>query len=92
MQEYIWETSEEIDFKIAQRLRDIRKRRKLSQERLSNVSHVSLGTIKRFESTGKISFLSLTKLAVALGCIEELRDLFSKVIYQSIEEVIRSNE
>ena len=91
MQEYIWETPEELDQKLAQRVRNIRRRRAISQEKLSKMSGVSYGSIKRFETTGMISLLSLTRIAVALDCAGELRNLFSQVPYRSIEEVIREN-
>ena len=86
---FVWETPEEIDLALAGRLRNIRKRQGLSQEKLSEKSNVSLGSIKRFETSGQISLLSLTKLAVALNCEEEIRNLFSRVEYHSIEEVLR---
>ena len=86
---FVWETSEEIDLAIAQRLAQIRKRRGLSQLQLSEKSNVSYGSIKRFETTGQISLNSLTKLCVALDCADELRRLFSNVEYASIEEVLR---
>lgn len=92
MEEYIWETAEEIDQKLAGRIRNIRKRRKISQEELSRLSGVSYGSVKRFEATGKISLLSLTKLAVALDCADEIRNMFTDIPYRSIEEVINENK
>ena len=88
MNEYVWETCEELDKKIADRVRLIRKRRSISQERLSKISNVSLGSIKRFETTGQISLLSLTKIAVALNIADDLRNIFTEIPYNSIEEVI----
>lgn len=44
------------------------------------MSGVSLGSLKRFESMGQISLLLLTKLAMALGCADEIRDLFGQVL------------
>lgn len=88
MEEYIWETAEEMNEKLAQRIKGIRKRKSISQEQLSQLSGVSFGSIKRFENSGKISLLSLTKLAIALNCADEIRELFTNVPYQSIEEVI----
>lgn len=88
MEEYIWETAEEMNEKLAQRMKRIRKRKSISQEQLSQISGVSFGSIKRFETSGKISLLSLTKLAIALNCADEIRGLFTDVPYQSIEEVI----
>ena len=92
MKEYVWETPEEIDLELAKRIGRIRKRRKITQEQLSEMSGVSFGSVKRFERTGRISLLSLTKLATALGCADEIRRLFEDVPYGSIEEVIRERK
>ena len=81
MNQYVWETAEEMDAALAKRIRGIRKRRRLTQQDLSERSGVSLGTLKRFETTGQISLLSLTKLAIALGCENEIRSLFDNVVY-----------
>ena len=86
---FIWETPEEINMALAQRLSRVRKRRNISQKQLSEKSNVSFGSIKRFETSGQISLISLTKLCVALDCVEEIRNLFTNVEYASIEEVIR---
>lgn len=50
--------------------------------------NVSYGSIKRFETTGKISLLSLTKIAMALDCADEIRNMFTEVPYKDIQEVI----
>ena len=86
---FVWETPEEINQKLAQRLKQLRKRRGISQLDLSEKSNVSYGSIKRVETTGQISLISLTKLCVALDCADEIRQLFTQVEYGSIEEVIR---
>ena len=86
---FAWETPEEINLALAKRLSRIRKRRNLSQVQLSEKSNVSYGSIKRFETSGQISLLSLTRLCVALDCVEEIRNLFTQVEYGSIEEVLR---
>lgn len=90
--EYIWETAEELAQKLAFRLRRIRKRRSLSREELSSDSGVDIDEIRRFEDTGEISLPHLAKLAMALGCGEELQGLFARVPYQNIEEVIRDSK
>ena len=81
-------TPAEMDKAIALRIRAIRKRRKLSQKKLSEKSGVSLGSVKRFEQSGEISLLSLTKIAIALEIDGELGTLFSEVPFLSIEEII----
>lgn len=88
MKKYIWETPEEINLNVAKRVRNIRRRKHISQKELSERSGVSYGSIKRFESTGNISFISLTKLAVALDAADDIRNMFTDVPYASIEEVI----
>lgn len=88
MEQFIWETPEELDQKLAQRVRKIRKRRSIKQEKLASISGVSYGSIKRFETTGQISLLSLTKIAIALDLADELRNIFTQVPYKDIQEVI----
>ena len=87
-----FKTADDINKLLAQRLKDIRKRKKLSQEDLAYKSGVSLGSLKRFESTGKISLLSFTKLAKVLGYIDDIEDLFTQPRYESIEEVINERK
>lgn len=81
-----------LDKKIADRLRNVRKRRSISQEKLANMSGVSYGSIKRFEATGQISLISLTKIATALGVADGLRELFTDVPYRNIQEVINETK
>lgn len=88
MDALVWETAEELDQKLARRIRNIRKRRSISQQKLADMSGVSYGSIKRFETTGQISLISLTRIAMALGIADELRNIFSQVPYRNIEEVI----
>ena len=88
MEQFIWETPEELDQKLAQRVRKIKKRRSITQEKLASISGVSYGSIKRFETTGQISLLSLTKIAIALDLADELRNIFTQVPYKDIQEVI----
>lgn len=85
-------TPGEIDKMIADRIRSIRRRRKISQERLSEKSGVSLGSVKRFERSGEISLISLTKIAIALEIERELEDLFEEVPFLSIEEIINGQD
>ena len=92
MENFIWETAEELDQKLAQRVRNIRKRRSISQERLASMSGVSYGSIKRFEASGQISLISLTKIAMALDIADDIRNLFTTVPYRDIQEVINETK
>ena len=86
-----WETVDEILLNLAKRVIKIRKRRKITQQQLSVMSDVSFGSIKRFETTGQISLESLVKIAVALNCVDQIKELFNNVSYLSIQEVIDEN-
>ena len=79
-----WETVEELDQKLAYRVKVIRK--------LALMSNVSYGSIKRFESTGQISLYSLTKIAMALHIEDDLRNLFTQVPYRNLQEVINEQK
>ena len=88
LRKYTWETSDEIIMQVAENVRKMRKRLKISQQDLSRMSGVSYGSVKRFESTGNISLISLTKIAVALDATDEIKKLFTDIPYKSIQEVI----
>ena len=85
---FMRKTPSEINMLIAKRIRTIRKRRKMSQIRLSEKSGVSLGSVKRFEQSGEISLISLTKIAIALEINQELEHLFEDVLPLSIKELL----
>jgi transcriptional regulator with XRE-family HTH domain len=87
-----WETPEEINQNLAARVKSLRKRKRISQMELSNRTGVSYGSIKRFERSGNISLLSLTKIAMELDCADEIKNLFTQVAYRSIQEVINENK
>lgn len=56
---------------IAERHRALRKRAGYSQSELARRSGVSLGSLKRFESTGQVSLESLLKLVEILDRLED---------------------
>jgi transcriptional regulator with XRE-family HTH domain len=64
-------TPYELGLKIAQRHRTIRKKLKISQKEMAERSGVSLGSLKRFEGSGKISLESLLKLMHLLGRLND---------------------
>ncbi len=78
----------EIAKDIAQQEKSKRKRRKITQKELSMRSGVSLASIKRFEQTGEISFVSLLQIAAILDELDSFANLFEGIEYQSIQEVI----
>ena len=70
-------TPAELFREIALRARDQRLKRKLTQEGLAQRAGISLGSLKRFERSGQVSFLGLLKIAFALDCMKEFEALFS---------------
>lgn len=78
----------EIAMDIALREKKKRKRRGLTQQELAKRAGMSLGSFKRFEQTGEISFVSLIRIAVVLDEAEAISQLFSSKDYLSIQEVI----
>ena len=73
---------------VARREKERRRRLGYTQEQLARKAGMSLGSLRRFEQTGQVSFASLVALSYALGCSEELEGLFAKPAYRSIEEVL----
>lgn len=70
--------------KIALNAKTKRLSLNLSQLNLSIRSGVSLGSIKRFERTGKISLESLLKLALVLESLEAFDSLFAQTSLKSL--------
>lgn len=91
METSIWEKPEEINRKLAERVQMVRKRKFITQEELSGLSDVSYGSIKRFEASGRITLLSLTKIAMALDCTDELRNIFTKFPYWDMQEIVNNS-
>mgnify|MGYP002145493140 FL=1 len=63
----------------------------LTQEGLSNKSGVSLGSIKRFESSGEISFESLLKVALVLNCLDDFKNIANKKDeqYETMDDLLK---
>jgi transcriptional regulator with XRE-family HTH domain len=70
---------------IAQRHKLLRKKLRLSQKEMAERSGVSLGSLKRFENTGKISLEMLLKLAHLMGRLNDFETIFQ--IEKDLHEV-----
>ena len=87
----VLKTPQEMAVDTAKRFKEMRKAKKITIKKLSEDSGVPYSTIRRFESSGEISFLSLVKIVSTVGEDEEITNLFAKRIPASIEEIIREN-
>ncbi len=70
-------TPQEMQKKIAQKMRAKRLALNLSQQTLSKQSDVSYGVLKKFEQTGQISLVSLLRLALILRSMGDFESLFA---------------
>ena len=69
-------TPADIQKNIATRARERRLFYNITQQELADRTGVSLGSIRRFESTGLISLSSLLEIALVLDCMEAFEGLF----------------
>ena len=81
-------TPNEIAKSLADKIKENRKKLKISQEALAQKSGVSLGSIKRFETKYEIALQSFIKIAIALDLDKDIETLFTQKTYNSINEVI----
>ena len=87
----ILRTPNEMAVDAAERFRSMRKAKKITIKELSRRSGVPYSTVRRFESTGEVSFVALVKMTSAMDEDRQIADLFSNRVPSSIEEVIRAN-
>lgn len=73
--------------RVVDRMKECRRTMKISQQELSRRSGVSYASIRRFETTGEIAFLSLLKIALALDCLEDFTNLFHKPEPQNLKDL-----
>ena len=71
---------------IIEKVKQRRKELKLTQQGLAKKSGVSYASIRRFESTGEISFTSLLKIANALNALADFNMLFNNEIISNLKE------
>ena len=81
-------TPNDIAKELVEKIKQHRKKLKISQTQLAAKSGVSLGSIKRFESKYEISLNSFIKILIALNLEHDLENLFLQKSYNSIDEVI----
>lgn len=75
---------------VGTRARSVRLAQNLTQEGLAARAGVSLGSLKVFESTGKASLETLTKIAFALGAEAEIETLFPPQAITRIADVLET--
>lgn len=92
MNPYALETPEQVSRELAAKLRRLRLDRGFKQSTLAERSGVSLGSLRRFESTGKISLHSLLKLAFTLHRLGDFDEILQPPPARSTEELHRQEQ
>ena len=69
-------------------VRSMRLGRNISQKDFASKVGIALPTYRRFEATGEISLGRLIEIAKFFDLAEDIKNLFTKREYSSIEEVI----
>jgi transcriptional regulator with XRE-family HTH domain len=80
--------------KAAENVRALRLERGLTQEGLAQRSGVSLASLRKFEQKGLISLESFFKLAMVLGCLENLIEAVKpkNETFSSIDGVLKNKQ
>lgn len=74
---------------VAGNVRAMRLRRNISQKDFASKVGIALPTYRRFETTGEISLHKLVEIAKFFDVARDIKNLFTKREYSSIEEVIK---
>ena len=74
---------------VAGYVRAMRLRRNISQKDFASKVGIALPTYRRFETTGEISLRKLVEIAKFFDVARDIKNLFTKREYSSIEEVIK---
>ena len=74
----VYKLPSDILRETADKAKILRKRKGWSQAELARRTQISLGSVRRFEQTGKIAFESLLKIAVVLGRLDDFTAAFAE--------------
>ena len=81
-------TASEIMKAVAGNVRAMRLARNISQKDFALRVGIALPTYRRFETTGESSFRKLVEIAKFFDLAGDIKNLFTKREYSSIEEVL----
>lgn len=87
MGRYSLRTPEQVSIDLAGRFRELRLARGWRQVTLAERAGVSLGSLRRFESSGKVSLQNLLKLAFAIGRLDDFDTILELPPAASIAEL-----
>lgn len=85
--DFIFTSPDEVTGALAARLKKRRLEKGLTRDDLQSMTGVPKSTVARFETTSKISLESFVRIAMALGCTDEMEKLFMEARYSTMEEL-----
>jgi len=83
-------SSEDIASELAVRLKSHRLTQNLTLEGLARRSGVALGTLKKFERTGRISLVSFIRLLITLKDEAALENLLIEKKFETLDEILQT--
>jgi len=78
--------------RTADRVKEKRLARNLTQKAFAKRAGVGYDAYRKFENTGEITFRNLVLCAIALDDADGFTELFTKKTYQSIDELLKMQE
>jgi len=81
------QTPREIQLILSKRIKRLRLINEWTQAELAERAGITLASLKRFESTGKISLERLSLIALALGRLNELMQLFEEPEIMTLSDI-----
>ena len=85
-------SSGDIAAEMAVRLRNRRLAQNLTLEGLARRSDVPLGTLKKFERTGRIALVSFIRLVITLKDEAALENLLLEQKFETLDEILQSGK
>lgn len=86
---YYMPSEEEVAEKLAADFPKRRIEKGFTREEMSGKSGVALANITRFEQKGLISLRNFILLAMAMGYLHDIRDVFASPKYSTMEELMQ---
>ncbi|MDQ7060652.1 MAG: helix-turn-helix transcriptional regulator [Sulfurimonas sp.] len=84
LEDFMFESTPKIIEILVLRVKELRKKKKLTQEKFAAHIGMSFGTYKKFETANKISFEGFIDICRGLGKIEDISELLKP---DTVEEV-----
>ena len=80
-------TSAETAEQLAKRARELRLFHEWTREELASRAGITVASLKRFETTGKISLNRLLSVAMALNALQDFAELFPKPAARTLADI-----